>query len=263
MGGQCVLGKFLEIRNPVFRKNTRRCRIRDFYKFYLVQITVYNFFRAYDLKRLTLKQFRKEGCETVPCSEETSMKYFTVLFFTISTFCFAQQSIFHYRTNNSQTFRIRPGTDKTFHYVNMDRKDIVENSLFDIDDTAKKFIIPQNGFYEISALFRFNPSTSNIRYNRGGLNFGIVVISEGVEQYVAATRKSFSKDNQDRFSVVRVYPTIVYLQKDMVVAPAVSAGLIGNVLLGCELGCGRQKSCISFEWKIKQISNEEGHQKYY
>lgn len=191
------------------------------------------------------------------------MKYFIVLFFTISTFCFAQQPTFHYRSKNAQTFRIRPGTDKTFHYVHMDKKDIVENSLFTIDDTAKKLIIPQNGFYEISALFRFNPSTSNIKYNRGGLNFGIVVISEGVEQYAAATRKSFNKENQDQFSIVRVYPTIVYLQKDMVVAPAISSGLIGNVLLGCELGCGRQKSCISFEWELKQISNEEGHQKYY
>lgn len=209
------------------------------------------------------KQFRKEDCKTVLYSEEVFMKYFIVLLLNLSTFCFAQQPGFHYSTANPQTFRIRPGTDKTFHYVNMDRKDIVENSLFNIDDKAKKLIIPQNGFYEISALFRFNPSTSNIKYNRGGLNFGIVAINAGVEQYVAATRKSFNKDNQDEFSIVKVYPTIVYLQKDIVLAPAISAGLIGNVLLGCELGCGKRKPCVSFEWKIKQISNEEGHQKYY
>lgn len=191
------------------------------------------------------------------------MKYFTVLFFTIGAFCFAQQPGFHYKTRNSQTFRIRPGTDKTFHYVHMEKKDIVENSLFSIDDATKKLVIPKSGYYELSAMFRFNPSTSNIRYNRGGLNFGIVGINEGIEQYVAATRKSFNKDNQDAFSVVVVYPTIVYLPKDTAVAPAISAGLIGNVLLGCELGCGKQKSCVSFEWKIKQISDEEGYQKYY
>jgi|GEM_PF-1233015 len=191
------------------------------------------------------------------------MKYFVVLLFTTNIFCFAQSPEFHYKTRNSQTFRIRPGTEKTFHYVSMDKKDIVENTLFSIDNETKKLVIPENGFYEISGSFRFNPSTSNIRYNRGGLNFGIVGINAGVEQYVAATRKSFDKDDQDDFSIIVVYPTIVYLQKDVVVAPAISAGLIGNVLLGCELGCGKQKSCTSFEWKIKRISNEEGHQKYY
>ncbi len=174
------------------------------------------------------------------------------------------QETFTYKTSKQQTFNIRPGTDKTFHYLKMDKQEIVSNTLFVINEDTKKLTIPENGYYEISASFNFNPSTSVIKFNRGGVNFGIVQISENNEIYVAATRKSFDQDNQDLFSRIDVHPTIVYLQKDVVIAPAISSGLIGNVLLGCVLGCERKnKNCISFSMNIKLISSEDGFQRYY
>src|SRR5690554_7929540 len=122
------------------------------------------------------------------------------------------QPQFYYKTSDHQSFRIRPGTEKTFHYINLDRAQIVTNSMFVIDNSTKKLIIPENGFYEITAIFNFNPHTSTIKNNRGGVNFGIVQISENLEQFIAATRKSFNGDNQDGFSVIKIYPTIIYLQ---------------------------------------------------
>lgn len=176
---------------------------------------------------------------------------------------FSQES-FSYKTNKQQTFNIRPGAEKVFHYIKMDKQHIVNNTLFVIDENTQKLIIPENGFYEIEASFHFNPSTSVIKFNRGGVNFGVVQIAEGVEQYVAATRKSFDQDNQDKFSRIEVYPTIVYLQKDAVIAPAISSGLLANVLLGCEIGCTRKnKNCVSFSMNIKLISDEDGFQRYY
>lgn len=176
---------------------------------------------------------------------------------------FSQES-FSYKTNKQQFFNLRPGTDKTFHYLKMDKQDIVSNTLFVIDETTQKLTIPENGYYEITASFHFNPSTSVIKFNRGGVNFGIVQIFDGVEEYVAATRKSFDQDNQDQFSRIEVYPTIVYLPKDAVIAPAISAGLLGNVLLSCEIGCNRRnKNCTSFSMSIKLISDQDGFQRYY
>lgn len=187
---------------------------------------------------------------------------FCMLFFVANLF--AQQPLLHYKTNAHQIFRLRPGTEKTFHYVKMDKADMVQNTLFMVNDTTKKLMIPQDGFYEISAMFHFNPNTSNIKYNRGGINFGIVQVSEGNEQYIAATRKSFDKENQSEYSTIIVQPTIVYLQKDVVVAPAISAGLLANVLLAAEIGCEKKnKNCTSFEWTIKRISNEKAFQKYF
>jgi len=192
------------------------------------------------------------------------MKNIVFLFFIVFSFTgFAQQS-FQYKTNQQQTFNLRVGMHKTFHYVKMDKQDIVKNDLFEIDEKTQKLVIPENGFYEISASFNFNPSTSVIKFNRGGVNFGIVQISDNNEQYVAATRKSFDKDNQDMFSRIEVYPTIVYLQKGVVIAPAVNSGLIGNVLLGCVLGCEKKnKNCTSFSMNITLISEEDAYQKYF
>lgn len=176
----------------------------------------------------------------------------------------AQKKDFVYEAHAYQIFRIRPGTEKIFHYIKMDKEHIKKNSLFKIDSETQKLIIPINGFYEISASFNFNPNTSKIKNNRGGLNFGIVQISENQEVYIASTRKSFQKEDQDCFSRITLNPTIVYLQKDMIVAPAISSGLIANVLLGSEIGCDKKdKNCTSFEFKIKLISNENGGQKYF
>jgi|SRR5690554_38721 len=191
------------------------------------------------------------------------MKYFAFLIFLFCNISIAQPQ-FYYRTSDHQSFRIRPGTHHTFHYIQLDRGQIATNTLFEIDNATKKLIIPQNGFYEITATFHFNPHTSTIKNNRGGVNFGIVQISEDLEQYVAATRKSFNEDNQDGFSTIKVYPTIVYLQEGVAVAPAINSGLMGNVLLGCEIGCEKKnKNCTSFEWYIKRISDEDAYQKYY
>lgn len=190
------------------------------------------------------------------------MRFF--LFLMLLPFLGFSQQTFTYKTSKQQYFNIRPGTDKIFHYLKMDKQDIVFNSLFVIDESTRKLTIPENGYYEVSASFHFNPNTSVIKFNRSGVNFGIVQIAEGVEQYIAATRKSFDQDNQDLFTRIEVYPTIVYLQKDAVVAPAISAGLLGNVLLGCEIGCNRKnKKCTSFSMNIKLISDEEGFQRYY
>lgn len=187
-----------------------------------------------------------------------------VFFLLMSCNFFAQKSEFLYQANAYQTFRIRPGTEKIFHYIKMNKADIKRNTLFKIDEDSKKLVIPKNGYYEISAFFNFNPSTSNIKNNRGGLNFGMVQVTENQEIYIASVRKSFNKENQDIYSHINLLPTIVYLQKDMVIAPAISSGLIGNVLLGCELGCDKKdKGCTSFQFKIKLISNESGSQKYF
>ncbi|UUV22686.1 hypothetical protein [Paenimyroides aestuarii] len=184
-----------------------------------------------------------------------------LLFFPLLAF---SQETFSYKSNKQQFFNLRPGTDKTFHYIQMDKQDITNNTLFVIDETTEKLVIPENGYYEISATFHFNPSTSMIKMNRGGVNFGVVQIFNGVEAYVAATRKSFDQDNQDEFSRINVYPTIVYLQKDAVIAGAISAGLLGNPLLSCELGCNRKnKNCTSFAMTIKLISDQDGFQRYY
>jgi len=185
------------------------------------------------------------------------------LFILFPLIGFAQES-FVFNTNKNQTFNIRPGTDKFFHYIKMDKKDIVSNSLFVIDEQTQKLVIPENGYYEISASFYFNPSTSVIKYNRAGVNFGIVQINQNVETYVAATRMSFDQDNQDMFSKIEIHPTIVYLEKDSAIAPAISSGLLGNVLLGCQLGCPKkEKNCTSFSMNIKLISDQDGFQRYY
>lgn len=191
------------------------------------------------------------------------MKHLLLLLIIFCNFGYSQPQ-FYYKTSDHQSFRIRPGTEKTFHYINLDRAQIVTNSMFVIDNSTKKLIIPENGFYEITATFNFNPHTSTIKNNRGGVNFGIVQISENLEQFIAATRKSFNGDNQDGFSIIKVYPTIVYLQAGVAVAPAINSGLMGNALLGCEIGCEkRNKNCTSFEWYIKLISKEDAYQKYY
>lgn len=190
------------------------------------------------------------------------MRFFLFLIF-FPILGFSQES-FSYKTHKQQVFNIRPGADKVFHYIKMDKQDIVSNSLFVIDENTQKLVIPENGFYEITASFHFNPSTSVIKFNRGGVNFGVVQIAEGVEQYVAATRKSFDQDNQDLFSRIEVYPTIVYLTKDAVIAPAISSGLLGNPLLSSVLGCPRKdKNCVSFSMNIKLISDEDSFQRYY
>ena len=184
-----------------------------------------------------------------------------LVFFPLTIF---SQETFLYKSNKQQFFNLRPGTDKMFHYIQMDKKDIKQNTLFVIDETTEKLVIPENGYYEISATFHFNPNTSMIKFNRGGVNFGVVQIFNGVEEYVAATRKSFDQDNQDTFSRINVHPTIVYLQKDTVVAGAISAGLLANPLLSCELGCPKkEKNCTSFAMTIKLISDQDGFQRYY
>ncbi|WCM40940.1 hypothetical protein MG290_08170 [Flavobacterium sp. CBA20B-1] len=184
-----------------------------------------------------------------------------LVFFPLTIF---SQETFSYKSNKQQFFNLRPGTDKTFHYIQMDKADITLNTLFLIDANTEKLIIPEDGYYELSASFYFNPSTSVIKFNRAGVNFGIVQIFDGVEEYVAATRKSFDQDNQDEFSRIEVHPTIVYLSKDAVVAGAISAGLLGNPLLSCELGCNRKnKNCTSFAMTIKLISDQDGFQRYY
>lgn len=190
-------------------------------------------------------------------------KLFFLIFILFCTYGNAQE-IFHYASNATQFFNLRPGTDKTFHYIQMNKAHIVKNTLFVIDEKTEKLTIPENGYYEISASFQFNPSTSVIKYSRGGVNFGIVQIANGIEQYVAATRKSYNQENQDTFTVINVHPTIVYLEKDAVVAGAISAGLINKPLLSCELGCPKKKKdCVSFSMTIKLISDAEGFQRYY
>ncbi|WKW46232.1 hypothetical protein P3875_10700 [Myroides sp. JBRI-B21084] len=190
-------------------------------------------------------------------------KLFFLIFILFCTAGNAQET-FHYQGNATQFFNLRPGTDKTFHYIQMNKAHIIKNTLFAIDEKTEKLLIPESGYYEISASFQFNPSTSVIKYSRAGVNFGIVQIASGIEQYVAATRKSYDQENQDDFSIIKVHPTIVYLEKDAVVAGAISAGLLSNPLLSCELGCPKKKKeCVSFSFTIKLISDGEGFQRYY
>lgn len=193
------------------------------------------------------------------------MKFILLITLLFSGFLsFAQSAAFHYKTSSQQYFRIRPGTDKFYHPINLRTQDIVTNTLFTIDENKVTFKIPEDGFYEITAMYHFNANTSNVRYNRGGVNFGIVQTIDKGGIYVAATRMSFDKSTQDKFIDIYVQPTIVYLQKDVEIYPAISSGLMANPLLGCEIGCEKKnKNCTSFEFKIKRISNEKSFQRYY
>lgn len=192
------------------------------------------------------------------------MKYLVFIFCMMNVFCQAQSKSFVYKTQKKQNFSIHPSTEKLFHYIKIYKQDVVLNTLFNDDEKNYKLIIPEDGFYEIAATFNFNPQTSLIKHNRGGLNFGVVQISEGTEQYIAATRKSFNKDTEDVFSEINLYPTIVYLQKGVLIAPAISSGLLARVLVNSELGCDKKnKNCTTFQWSIKLISDEKSHQKYY
>ena len=192
------------------------------------------------------------------------MKYLVFIFCMMNVLCHAQSKSFVYKSHKKQSFNIHPSTEKLFHYIKMQKQDVFLNTLFSSDDKIDKLTIPEDGFYELTATFNFNPQTSLIKHNRGGLNFGIVQISEGNEQYVAATRKSFDKDTEDVFSEINLYPTIVYLQKGVLVAPALTSGLLARVLVNSELGCDKKdKNCVTFQWSIKLISNEKSFQKYY
>lgn len=191
-------------------------------------------------------------------------KYVILLVLMLNVLCAAQTKQFVYKTKKTQSFNIHPSTEKLFHYIKMQKQNVVVNTLFSTEDKINKMTIPEDGYYEISATLNFNPQTSLIKHNRGGLNFGIVQISEGTEQYVAASRKSFDKDTEDVFSQINVLPTIVYLQKGVLVAPALTSGLLARVLVNSEMGCDKKnKNCTTFQWSIKLISNEKAYQKYY
>ena len=185
------------------------------------------------------------------------------LFFVLP-FQAQEYAFFHYESSKEQYFKFHPGANKKFLYVNLDRNDIIFNSLFEIDANTQKLIIPQNGYYEISGYFHFDLRTGNLKNSRAGMNFGFVQIKNGVEEYIAGTRISYTENNQDVFMDIYIDPTIIYLEQGVVIAPAISTGLLDKPILNAFLGCkNNTKECTAFEWSLKRISNEESSQKYF
>lgn len=171
---------------------------------------------------------------------------------------------FHYVHDHEQRFRLRPGASKNHITVSLDKSKIVHNSLFILTNDSKQIIIPSSGFYEISGNFHFNLNTGNIKYNRAGINFGFIQIVSGKETFIASTRFSYKNENQEGFLNISVQPTIVYLEKDVIIAPVISSGFLDNVVLDAKLGCEKNtNNCKSFEWLIKKISDETFKQTYF
>lgn len=193
------------------------------------------------------------------------LNFFVVISFLFVNQIFAQkENSFHYEHSLEQKFRFRPGTSKTFFTINLDKENIIDNSLFEINSETTKIIIPSAGFYEVSGKFHFNLNTGNINYSRAGINFGFIQIVDKKETYIAATRFSYKKENQEGFQNVFIQPTIVYLEKGVVLAPAISVGLLDKVILNAVLACEEEdKKCTTFEWTIKKISNEVFKQQYF
>lgn len=190
------------------------------------------------------------------------MRLLTFLLWLIPTFVNAQS--FVYETNEKQSFKLRAGHYSQFQYVQVNRADFKHNSLFAIDESTRHFIIPYSGYYEVEAFFNFNPDTASIADNRGGINFGIVHIRDGKEQYMAATRYTFDKTSQNTYNPIKILPTIVYLNQGDIIAPAISSGYINTHLFYAHFACeSEEEDCASFSFKIKLISLEDGHTDFF
>lgn len=191
--------------------------------------------------------------------------YYLILALFICGFMHSQSySYFLYESSANQYFRFHPGASKKMLYVNMDRNDIVFNSIFNIDERTSKLIIPSSGFYEISGYYHFNLNTGNVKNSRAGINFGFVQIKSGIEEYIASKRVSYTENTQNLYSDIYIHPTIVYLEEGVVIAPAVSTGLLDKPIVNGHIGCEKNnKDCISLKWSLKKISNETNSQKYF
>lgn len=190
--------------------------------------------------------------------------YFIIAIVCAQTLSAQNYLFFHYESSHQQYFKFHSGANKKMLYVNMDRNDIVFNTLFEINESTKKLIIPQSGFYELSGFYRFNLNTGNINGTRAGINFGFVQIKSGIEEYIAGTRISYTNKTQDQFLDVHIYPTIIYLDEGVVIAPVLSTGLLDKPIVNAEIGCPKSdKNCISFKWSLKKISDEASQQKYF
>lgn len=190
------------------------------------------------------------------------MRHLIVILGLFSTLSNAQS--FTYSTHKKQSFQLRKGQYNDFQYVMLDRSDITLNTLFDIDNATQQLIIPYDGYYEVEAFFNFNPDTASIKHNRGGINFGLVHIRDNKSQYMAASRFTFDKTNQDNYSPIEVLPTIVYLQQGDVVAPAISTGYVDTHLFYTHVGCSKTiDNCVSFSFNIRLISTENGSTDFF
>ncbi|WP_372474395.1 hypothetical protein AB4865_03670 [Capnocytophaga sp. ARDL2] len=189
---------------------------------------------------------------------------FILLFFPLINIFAQDYQYFLYESKQEQFFRIHPGRSDIMHYIYMDKGDIQYNSLFEIDEKTTKLIIPNDGFYEIQGTFSFSMNTGNLRGAKAGINFGFVKIIPSQEVYFAATRFSFEEKNQNEYVQVQIYPTIVYLEKGVVIAPALSTGLLNKPIVNAHLGTNDKTSeQTAIKWSIKLISNETAQQKYY
>jgi len=192
------------------------------------------------------------------------MRILPVLFSFFFIIINANAQSFVYETSDRQSFKLRPGHHTQFQYVMVNRADFKHNSLFDIDENTRHFIIPFSGYYEAEAFFNFNPDTASIKDNRGGINFGLVHIRDGKQQYMAAARYTFDKTNQSEYTAVYVLPTIVYLKQGDIIAPAISSGYINTHLFYAHIGCPEKTDdCVSFSFKIRLISVEDGNTDFF
>lgn len=190
--------------------------------------------------------------------------YFLITLFALNFLHAQDYAFFHYESSKGQYFKFHPGANKKFLYVKLDRNDIEFNSIFDINESTQKLIIPVSGYYEISGRYHFDLRTGNVKNSRAGINFGFVQIKNGIEEYIAATRISYTEYNQDGFMNIYIDPTIVYLEQGVVIAPAISTGLLDKPIVNAYLGCKtNETNCTAFEWSLKRISNEASSQKYF
>lgn len=193
------------------------------------------------------------------------MKFFLFfLMFPLYSAISQEYNFFFYESKKEQNFRLHPGRSDQLHYVYMDKGDIKYNTLFEISDETKRLVIPKDGFYEIEGRFSFNMNTGNLKGAKAGINFGFVKIGLANEVYIAATRFSFEENNQNQYIEIPVYPTIVYLEKGSVLAPAISSGLLNKPIVNAHLGCEKTaESCTALKWSLKFISDDTFQQKYY
>jgi len=178
---------------------------------------------------------------------------FFLLFFSLIVHA-QSKAEFYYTHSKSQVFNFKPKNATFFNWINLNSKEVKTNSLFVIPTDFKRLIIPESGYYEISGSFNFNLNVDNLHYSRAGINFGFIQIQNNREAFVAATRFSFTNENQKTFQNIKIKPTVVYLERNTFLAPAISSGLLDKVLYNSFLGCEPKESdCISFEWKVIKI----------
>src|SRR5690606_32033566 len=125
-----------------------------------------NYIRALEEAGIVVKVRRSRGkdidaaCGQLANKSGFVMRILPVLFSFFFIINATAQS-FVYETSDKQSFKLRSGHHTQFQYMMVNRADFKHNSLFDIDEHTRHFIIPFSGYYETEAFFNFNPDTAS------------------------------------------------------------------------------------------------------